>query len=529
LEAKFRRYEVPTEDGTFFAEPALENITQVVKQNHEYLENLSFTIGGIPFREFRQKHQREVLEEARGFTKKIGGRTAEGKSGLVIESGHQGQFVHPGIWLKNFVCHHIAQKMDACGVNMIVDNDEVKECEVTLPVVQEGRALRRTHPYAREPEGVAFEECRAEAELIERCREDVLKGLPAELMSAPFEKLFSFMREKVRESESLVFCLAGARRALEEEFGIYNLEVPLSAISNSQFFIHFFLEVVRRAEEYACIYNETLDEYRSQYGIKTENHPLPNLEMRGDWVELPFWGWHPGGRRSTLSVKREARGYKVMLDSEAVLQFSGDELKNQWGLAGRIAKGLNGKVKVRPKALLLTSYQRFFICDIFIHGTGGGNYEGIADAILLKFFGAPPAQFLVISGTLLLPLERFDASKEDARKLEEEIREMSRSPQDHLTEGEGGELQHLVAERASLVGVQGSAREKRRAFRRLKEIDRILLEKVKPLREKKEKELAEIKRQLEWNDVACRRDYPFCIYPAEMLSGFYEKAVKSVG
>jgi len=60
------------------------------------------------------------------------------------------------------------------------------------------------------------------------------------------------------------------------------------------------------------------------------------------------------------------------------------------------------KLKIRPKALLLTLYNRLFISDLFIHGVGGAKYDLVTDEIIREFFKVAPPHFLVISCTLYL-------------------------------------------------------------------------------------------------------------------------------
>jgi len=59
-------------------------------------------------------------------------------------------------------------------------------------------------------------------------------------------------------------------------------------------------------------------------------------------------------------------------------------------------------LKIRPKALLLTLFNRLFISDLFIHGLGGAKYDLVTDEIIREFFKVEPPHFLVASCTLYL-------------------------------------------------------------------------------------------------------------------------------
>lgn len=60
--------------------------------------------------------------------------------------------------------------------------------------------------------------------------------------------------------------------------------------------------------------------------------------------------------------------------------------------------------EIAPRALLLTGFMRLHMCDLFIHGTGGGVYDQITERWLSDWLGASLAPILVVSATMRLPL-----------------------------------------------------------------------------------------------------------------------------
>jgi hypothetical protein len=69
-----------------------------------------------------------------------------------------------------------------------------------------------------------------------------------------------------------------------------------------------------------------------------------------------------------------------------------------------IAALLSSKVALAPKALAMTLFVRAFVCDLFIHGVGGGNYDRVTDEVFARYFGAQAPAFVVASATMHLPL-----------------------------------------------------------------------------------------------------------------------------
>jgi hypothetical protein len=57
-----------------------------------------------------------------------------------------------------------------------------------------------------------------------------------------------------------------------------------------------------------------------------------------------------------------------------------------------------------PRALLMTALERLAMCDLFIHGTGGGQYDRITEAWLARWLpGRALAPTAVVTATRLLP------------------------------------------------------------------------------------------------------------------------------
>jgi len=58
-----------------------------------------------------------------------------------------------------------------------------------------------------------------------------------------------------------------------------------------------------------------------------------------------------------------------------------------------------------PRALLMTAITRIALCDLFVHGTGGGRYERLTEAWIRAWLGIDLAPMSVATATLRLPLE----------------------------------------------------------------------------------------------------------------------------
>src|SRR5262249_51941103 len=53
----------------------------------------------------------------------------------------------------------------------------------------------------------------------------------------------------------------------------------------------FACHILANLPRFHRIYNDCVQEYRRVNGIRSRNHPVPDLKAEGDWLETPFWAW----------------------------------------------------------------------------------------------------------------------------------------------------------------------------------------------------------------------------------------------
>ncbi len=83
-------------------------------------------------------------------------------------------------------------------------------------------------------------------------------------------------------------------------------------------------------------------------------------------------------------------------------------------------------------------------------------------------------------------------------------------------------MKSMVSEKRELIaGNTRNSEEKHRAFERLKELNDLMKEKIRPLIEEKEKELEGLEKKIMYNSIVTNREYLFCIYPESMLGELF--------
>ncbi|MDO8744091.1 MAG: hypothetical protein Q7J76_03195, partial [Candidatus Brocadiaceae bacterium] len=312
------------------------------------------------------------------------------------------------------------------------------------------------------------------------------------------------------------------RRSFEEDFGIDNLEMPVSRMCDTDGFYHFLLHILYEAERFAKIYNEKLAEYRRIRKIRSKANPLPDLNILRNSIEMPFWVWKAEGQRAKCYMVNEGEDIKITDGAEVLVTLiKGDDVINN---ITRLKTLMEAGIKIRPRAITTTMFSRLFFADVFIHGIGGAKYDTITDEIIREFFGIDPPGFVTISATLYLPLDAYDLDIKVLQELQRTVSDMSYNPEQYAPKETQSEpaFMNSVREKQRLLKMMtvGNADEKKRYFSQIKELNKLMLTQINPELKKKQKEINIVRDKLAYNEVVRFREYPVCLYPMKVLRGY---------
>jgi hypothetical protein len=180
-----------------------------------------------------------------------------------------------------------------------------------------------------------------------------------------------------------------------------------------------------------------------------------------------------------------------------------------------------GGWKVRSRALTTTLFARLLLADLFLHGIGGGKYDELTDELMRHFFRVEPPTFLVLSGTLWLPLPDFPVEQIDRRRLLQRLRELQYNPERHLSAEQSASLAELIGQKQQWIRQQPADETGRRGrFYSLRALNERLFAPLASEAERARQELRQANEQLKANAVLRRRDYSFCLYPEALLRPF---------
>ncbi|MBA7497598.1 hypothetical protein ES704_00326 [subsurface metagenome] len=540
-----RFFKVPQKDKQIFLSPSGDKIGSLLEENKKIFSQYSFTILNQPFREVREKSRKKVFGEALSFSKKFDpviGKKINPAYQYIIQSGHQPVFFHPGIWIKNIFLNELIKSplLDkSLGLNIVLDNDICKDLNLSLPVLSSNGNLKLEKvnflSSALTP-NLPFEEYPCPSlELITKFNRDIihrLKSLELEnknilnnfkIFTRCLENSSRFCNQKYKRGNLGEF-LGLARRLYEQEIEPAYLEIPFSQICRSNEFLSFFLEITKNIESFSKIYNNKLDEYRKLFKIRNRAHPSPNLIIKENLIEIPFWIWREGDRRRKIFILREEEKNYLYNDSYGkIFLMEEDGFKSLFSLKSILKEK---KLKIRPKALLLTLYNRLFISDLFIHGLGGAKYDLVTDEIIKEFFKVEPPHFLVASCTLHLNFKSSPGTPDSKiSALKKKIRDLEFNPQRYineltLTKKKKNQIRELAEKKTELIKKIKevlSPVEKRKISEEIKAINNFIVEKIIPLKYELNKKIEKEEEKIKQSKVYTFREFPYCFFSAKTL------------
>jgi hypothetical protein len=524
-----RQLRAPRQPGGLLAEPALNEAGAMLERNRDRLAAACHDFLGRSFADLRRDARRALLIEAKGYLRRAGEPAPEFPvTDRFLLAGHQPELFHPGVWVKNFALNGLARAHGAIPVNLVVDNDTMKSAALKVPSWKDENRRdptglhRSTVTFDRWTNEVPYEERTVidEAEFAsfpERVTE-VTRGWPFTPMLPEF---WAEVMKHAPRTRLIGERFVAARRAFERHWGCHNLEVPLHLLCTTEPFGWFALHLLQALPRFHAVHNSCLREYRKTYGIRSRAHPVPDLVRDGDWYEAPLWAWdRTDSRRGRLMARTSSKGVELRAGGVDWPTLSADprQAVQQW-------QSMDGSGhKLRSRALTTTLFARLMLSDLFIHGIGGAKYDELTDEIIRRFYDFEPPSYMVLSATLLLPLPAYPSHPDDCRRLARQLRDVHWNPQRHLPSDGAAPPQacELAQEKATWVAREpATAPSRRDRYRRLFN----LTENLRPFVSDDEASLRmqheRCVQEVEANAILKRRDYAFCLYPEEMLRGYF--------
>tara|TARA_R110000737_G_scaffold2923_18_gene10138 strand:- start:283526 stop:284854 length:1329 start_codon:yes stop_codon:yes gene_type:complete len=270
----------------------------------------------------------------------------------IIASGHQPILFHPGIVAKLIAMDAWSKRTGAATVWVVPDQDVVDPALVRLPKSNDGSLTVEEFRIGGESSTIT------PASLLPTI--EMGSDLPSELEEIG-SWLMGFEHEPslAKQFASASIGLLCEKLGIDEPTMVYASD--LLAMDASQSLLDSMINDPKRAAE---LYNASVAMFPDA-GVRA-------LKIERDSVELPLWRLD-GSKRVPVSIQIGQQDFD--------------------------------RSNLAPRGLMMTAIMRAFVCDLFIHGTGGYSYDRITEHWLTEWQGLTLSPITGVSATMTLDLD----------------------------------------------------------------------------------------------------------------------------
>ncbi len=515
----YRRLRAPREDGRALFDPPLSDEATFLQQNIARREQADCELSGMRLGQLRIASRALLLQRAREYTssyRDVAWEPLDSQAPFLL-AGHQPELVHAGVWFKNFVLSQLARRTGSHAINLLIDNDSVRSVSLRVPGGSVSDPVVASVPFDRATDPIPYEERGvADLALFADTSRRVQQQIRPLVTHPLIAQLWPAATQSVRRQGNLGRALAEARHVLEGTWGLATWELPLSQVCDEWTFRWFAAHLMVHAERLCEVHNDSLAEYRRVNRVRSHTHPVPDLTRHAEWTEIPFWLW-----RTEVPVRRPAfvrrRGTQIVLsdrrDVSLTLDLAAD--RNVERGVQQLNEAHVAGLRLRPRALITTMYARLVLSDIFIHGIGGAKYDQLTDAIVRRFLGFEPPEYLVSTATLKLPLHRDPVDPEEVRRIDRLLRELQYHPERHVAAT--STTRPLLAEKRRWIQSDITPHQRRERHQRLEHINRALHTLLGSRHQQLMEQRMQLRQVLRKQAILDSREYAFCLFPADSL------------
>jgi hypothetical protein len=465
-------------------------------------------------------------------------------------TGHQPELFHPGVWAKNIAVARAVQQWGGVGLNLIVDQDLGGTAGVLVPSGSWEQPVTRSVGWGITPPVQPWESVPwPEVDQLAAWPQKVSVALSHADWTPLAQSVWPAAIDLAAQRPRWVDALVAVRAKQERQWGLGNLELPLSWVGHSHAGLSFALDVWRRLPDFVRHHNTVLAEYRRLNRVRSRSHPVADLAVDGEWFEAPFWLWRADDPQRGRPFVRHRNGLvEVRLGSQTVWRCPlpssapgpaadhGGETEWNAAVTALHRELACGNWRLRTRALTTTLFARLALADLFVHGLGGAKYDEMTDALIGRVWGLIPPRFAVVSATCHLPFPDSPApSAEDVGLWLQRRRDLDQNPQRHLGPSPHAAQQALMAERAALLQrllepkSPDNRWQRRSWYRRLLLINRQLAADLHTQRSDVEAQLVEARQQQTRQRILDSREYSWVLFPDQplraLLCGLFPTAV----
>lgn len=525
---RYPNYRAPQGNREILCDPPWHSLPELTTQQRRQEFGREIVLSGVPLPELATRARQALRADAMRYTQSYA-ETATNNivNGPLVITGHQPELFHPGVWLKNFAAGRLANEVGGVAIDLVIDSDLCRTPAVRVPTgsVEHPRVVDVAfdQPLPDMPYEQRFV---VEPQLWRSFGERATNLLSALVSNPLVTTWWPELIDKDTEQINIGQAIAQARHQLELAWGNNTLELPQSIVCQSEPFRQFAWHVLRGARTFREAYNHALADYRAVHRLRSAAQPLPDLEATDDWIETPFWIWTKANpTRRALFVRPDADTLQVSDRQQWSDGLPLSQENDPREALAQLARWENDGVKLRTRALLTTLYARLVLADVFIHGIGGAKYDQVTDEICARFFSITPPQYVALSGTLRLPIDHRSIPAGRTGQLRRKLRELRYHPEKYVDRksfnaDEQAKIERWIAQKKHWVQTPKTDENAAERHAQIVAANEALQHWLQTERETTQRELTATVSQTRINRLLESREYPFCLYPRELLRDF---------
>ncbi|MFI4860002.1 MAG: hypothetical protein ACIAXF_04890 [Phycisphaerales bacterium JB063] len=426
----------------------------------------------------------------------------------IIATGHQAWFWHPGILAKDIAMSVACERFDAQPVHLVVDHIDNSALSIDVPVRLGDAIDVKTLRLGSEDLALGTGQ---RPPLKRGALADAVDAFERGLDGEPMVDLSALREADALAEHAAADSLADSITAMQlawmrptcgEMFVLRTSQ--LARLASFQSLVDRMLREARR-----CV-----SAYNAAVARVPEAGVAPLLVER-DRVELPLWVMASAGRGRVFADLADRVPLLTHEDGTPI----GQTMTDEGGVFETLA----------PKALTLTAFMRSTLCDLFIHGKGGGVYEQVTEHWWRAWFGETLAPLAVVSADVYLDFALPTATPDQLERAVWYRHHLPYNIDREVDDADTLDKSRLAEKHGILAGSGGTytKREKRAARRRLRAINRAFAEQNAGLVADAQADVERARRGVANADIANRRDWCFAFYPPEQLAKLRESIVDS--
>ncbi|MBT3889414.1 MAG: hypothetical protein HN617_01510 [Planctomycetaceae bacterium] len=531
----YRKLQAPPRNGDYFIEPPISESLSYIHANQQRLAAFAdIEIGGLGFTALRRQARGEIITAAREYTQTYLdlSHTEVTETTSIVLTGHQPTLFHPGVWFKNFCLDHIAKHTQSLAINLIIDHDLVKSTSIKVPAQTGNAVILKTIAY-----DVATASNRIETTGV--LDENLFNSFPqrvADQLDVFVEDpiLKSFWKHAQQASTNVIgYKFSQARHQLEHRLGMKSWDVPFSTLCRGACFARLFLHLMKNASRFRKVHNAAVCEYRKVHRIRNLGHPVPELEILADRIELPLWSWTSSTAERQRLFCQVTAEQLILSDLPASFELRLDLAASSNECIEQLQAWQQTDIQFRSRALLTTMFSRLLLGDLFIHGIGGGKYDQVTDQIISEFFGQQPPQFSIATATLGLPVPLPTDGSPAIAAATADLRHLQFAPDKYLRRLEqlgimlNSQQTALLIEKQQLLKDSRATSDKQAWHHTIQKINQDIRNTLPAAAAQLETHRQQLETTQNERTLLQSREFPFILFPLKNLASLLETSMKT--